>query len=408
VLNGAIAKFTRPIDLELRQPQASTARLIEELIQRRWHGSSPIDPSADRSKVVAAAQDEGLVEVYVPQEYNGDWKHFIGVVSHLYLNDSAEFTISKATELVADAHKPGAALADISLCWEAMGPDALPVFEPLISDPDPNIAFAAARAAVFVGDEPARLALLQMASDGGNPNQLDAVRTLGALPSTPETRHMLRTLLDSDRAEVRIEAYRILADSGEGVITRPIGDNFLLDIVESDGPPMVYATTTGVPRLAIFGHGLQLETPVTFLAMDSRLSISSSDDSPLLTIFYRDPNLLQPKDVLSHNDLPEILARLGGEGPDPEDSFTFNFNDVVAIAQKLIGSNQVYGTSLSGEKMACIFELQHQRLESDAWTVVPHNNEAGRPQGTHIETPQPSPQPAAGGAGSDGLHAGGS
>jgi flagellar basal body P-ring protein FlgI len=418
VLNGAIAKYTRPIYLQLRQPQASASRRIEELIQRRWHGVSPIDPSADRSKVVAAAQDEGLVEIYVPDEYNGDWKHFVGVVSHMYLDDAPEFTIAKARELVTEAHKPGAPLTDISLCWEAMGPDALPIFQPLISDPDPNIAFAAARAAVFLGDEPSRLALLEMASDPSHPDQMEAVRTLGLLPSTPETRHMLRSLLDSDRAEARIEAYKILADSGEGIVSHKIGDNFILDVVESDGPPMVYATTTGVPRLAIFGHDLTLETPITFLAMDSRFSISSSDDSKLLSLFYRDPTKLQPTDVLSHNDLIEILARLGGEGPDEDDTFNFNFNDVVAIAQQLVAQNRVYGTRLTGERVACVFELQHQQLESDGWTSVPRDNTAGRPQGTNLATPQPTPRAqtpvAAPGAApavppaNDGFHPGGS
>src|SRR5208282_3107655 len=136
--------------------------------------------------------------------------------------------------------------------------------------------------------------------------------------------------------------------------------------------------------------------------------ISSSDDSRLLTIFYRDPQRIQPQDVLSHNNLAEILARLGGEGPDPDDTFNFNFNDVVAIAQQMVASHNVYGTRLSGEKMACIFELQHEQLETDQWTRIPHENLAGRPQGTHVETPQPAPQPAGGGAGNDGLHAGGS
>ncbi len=312
----------------------------------------------------------------------------------MYLDDAPEFVVAKARELVEEAHKPGAKLTDISLCWEAMGPDALAIYQPLISDPDPNIAFAAARAAVFMGDEPSRLALLEMAADSTNPEQMEAVRTLGDLPSTPETRHMLRTLLDSDRAEARIEAYRILADSGEGIITHTIGDNFFLDIVESDGPPMVYATTTGVPRLAIFGHDLTLETPLTFMAMDDRLSISSSDDSRLLTLFYRDPQRLQPIDVLSHNDLVEILARLGGEGPEPSDTFNFNFNDVVAIAQQLVSSGQVYGTKLSGEKVACVFQLEHKELESDRWLSVPKDNTAGRPQGVNLAAPQPAPIPS--------------
>ena len=64
----------------------------------------------------------------------------------------------KSRELVEMAQKPDAPLADISLCWEAMGDPGLPMFEHLISDPNPDVAFAAARAAAFLGDEAARRA----------------------------------------------------------------------------------------------------------------------------------------------------------------------------------------------------------------------------------------------------------
>lgn len=392
IMNGAESKINRPINIELRQPQISAARRIEELIQERWHGTGPFDPSGDRTRMVASAQNEGLVQIYIPEEYHGDWRHFIGVVSHLYLDDSPEFTIAKTKQLVIDAHKPGALLADISLCWEAMGETALPIFEPLISDPDPSVAFAAARAAAFLDDAPAREALLQIAMDSNSQYQLDAVRTLGALPSRPETRHMIRNLLDCDKAAVRIEAYKILCDSGEGIFTQKVGDSFLLDIVQSAGPPMVYATTTGIPRLAIFGNHLSLETPLTFTAMDSRLSISSSDGTDQLTLFYRDPQQREPKDVLSDNDLAVILARLGGLGSATEDaSFNFNFNDVVAVAQQLIDSQRVYGNNMDGSKVACVFELEHAPMENDPWTRLPRDMEAGRPQGGTLDDSQPTP-----------------
>jgi hypothetical protein len=392
ILDGAISKIDRPINLELRQPQVSTARRIEELIQERWHGSSQYQPDGDNSRIVALAQNEGLVQIFMPPEYHGDWQHFVGVVSHLYLDNSPEFTVAKAKELVALSRKPGAPLADISLCWESMGESALPIFQPLISDPDPSVAFAAARAAAFVGDGAAREALLQTAMDSSSNYQLDAVRALGELPVGPETIHMIRSLLDSDKAEVRIEAYKILSDAGDSAIfTVKVGGGFLLDIVESAGPPMVYASTSGVPRLAIFGTNLSLQTPLTFTAMDTRLSLSSSDGTDKLTLFYRDPNSRTPKDSLVENDLARILARLGGEATETEDAFNFSFNDVVAIAQQLIDSQQVYATTLDGRKLACIFELEHAPMEADPWIRLPRDMEAGRPQGSYQETVQPTP-----------------
>jgi hypothetical protein len=419
VLNGGMVKFDRPINLEIRQPQISTARLIERLIANHWKSPTADDiANRDRSKVLAWPQDEGLVQIYVPLEYRGDWKHYLGVISHLYMNDSPDFKINKAEELVAEAHKPNAKLADISFCWEALGPDVLTIFEPLISDPDPDVAFAAARAAAFLDDGPARQALLHMASNDAQPNQLDAVRTLGSLPPSAETTHMLRMLLDSSKADVRIEAYRILVNNDtqfqsytdesrqaaaaeDGIISFKIGDRFLLDVVPSQGEPMVYATSTGIPRVAVFGLDLKVDSPITFTAMDTRFSISSADGTKLLTMFYRDPEAQRPTSVLTHNDLVEIIARLGGEGPDEEDRLSFNFNDVVAIAQQLVESHEVFGLTLEGNKRECLFELQHPQVATEAWQSIPSDTYAGRPQGGGIGSPS-SAAPSGGKTGGGG------
>ncbi len=412
ILGGGIVAYDRPIHMELRQPQLSTARVIEELVAHRWNAPTLHEVlTGDRSQVVAIPEDEGLVEVYVPHQYRGDWKHFLGVLSHMFLDDSPAFVAGKAKQLVAEAHKPNAPLADISLCWEAMGGDALPIIEPLISDPDSDVAFAAARAAAYCGDAPAREVLLHMASDSTDRNQLYAVRTLGGLPATPEIMHMLRTLMGSERAEVRIAAYRILVNNSSqylaydtepekqlgfldeyGFMTKKIGDRFLLDVVPTNGPPMVYATSTGVPRIAIFGRNVSLQTPLTFMAMDTRFSISSSDGTKLLAMFYRDPRRPHPVEIATGNDLAEIVARLGGEGPAGEQTLDFTFNDVVALTQQMVDTRQVYGDT-DGKPLACVFELQHPQLETDNWSRIPDDNIGGRPQGNRA--------PAAAGAGSD-------
>ena len=397
VLNGGVARFDRPVSLQLRIPQASTARLIEQIISQRWDAPTQVGMVQGTGRdVVAKAENEGLVLVYVPSEYRGDWKHFLGVVSHLYLNQSAGFLARKEQELAALAVKPGAPLADISLCWEAMGAQALPSFEYLIGDPNPDVAFAAARAAAFLGDGPAREALVQMALDPPQHNQLDAVRVLGELPDSPEVDSMIDQLLDSDRADVRVEAYRLLVagpvsgsdseDDGSSrhnrVITYDISHRFLLDMIPSKGPPLIYATSTGIPRIAVFGYGVSLHTPLTFTAMDMRLSISSQDTTKLLTIFYRDPMSRDPERVESHNDVPEIFARLGGKGPpDPDENFTLSFADIVAVAANLAKQHCIYGTLPDGSPAECAFELEHPRLETDTWSSIPSENREGRPQG---------------------------
>ncbi|HEX4056481.1 MAG TPA: flagellar basal body P-ring protein FlgI [Tepidisphaeraceae bacterium] len=416
VLNGGVVRFDRPINLEIREPQYSTARLIEQLISQRWLAPTQLGTvHGDKSDLVAKAENQGLVLVYVPPQYKGDWKHFLGVVSHLYLNQSPAFQAGKLRQLVARAHQPNAPLADISFCWEAMGAEALPMFEPLISDPNPDVAFAAARAAAFLDDEPAKRALVDIALDPAQHNQLEAVRALGELPDSPEVDHMIAQLLDSDRADVRVAAYRLLIasrdldqesadDSGGqmrhhyGILTYNIAHRFLLDIVPSEGPPMIYATSTGVPRIAVIGHRMALSTPVTFTAMDMRLSITSSDGTNLLTMFYRDPLSPDTVKVETHNDLPEILARLGGEGPDDSHQFDLSFGDVVAVAQQLVAGGQVYGVSLAdNSRRQCTFELEHPLLETDEWTSIPTDNPQGRPQGDAAVVTAPARTVRAGG-----------
>jgi hypothetical protein len=402
VLNGGVSRFDRPISLQLRVPQASTARRIEQLIAQRWDAPLQVGlVQGDTRDVVAKAENEGLVLIYVPEEYRGNWKHFLGVVSHLYLNQSPAFLARKMRELTQLAVVPGAPLADISLCWEAMGEPALSSFEPLISDPDPDVAFAAARAAAFLGDGAAREALVQMALNVHQHNQLEAVQVLSELPDSPEVDHMIAELLDSDRADVRIEAYRMLVQSkpmlGDsdsdsqpptdgtshyGIVTHDINHKFVLDVVPSKGPPLIYATSTGVPRIAIFGREVALRAPLTFTAMDMRLSITSSDDTSDLTIFYRDPLAKDPEHTLTQNDFPMILARLGGVGPpDPEQNFDLSFADVVAVAEKLVTEHSVYGASFDGPPLECAFELEHPRYQTDQWTSIPSENREGRPQG---------------------------
>ena len=361
--NGKVEQ-DRPIFLQLRDPQRSTARLIENRLWDCFHDFS-----------VAAAQDEGIVSLYVPRSYHGDWQHFIGVVQHLYLNTSPEFNARKAKELVVEAHKPDALLEDISYCWEGLGKDALPFILPLLTDDQPEVAYAAAHAAVFIGDNTgaAEQRLIQMAQTTNHPFRLSAVQTLGMLPSSAALNNRIRDLLSSDEAMVRIEAYRVLAQNGDNsVFTKfispsndPENEKFALDIVESDAPPIIYASRQGAPRIAVIGKTPTIQLPVMYSAMDNRLTISSIGKENYVTIAFRDPLRRDLVKVLSLPTATELIARLGGAGARGEDHMNFAYGEVLAILEALSESHELTADDGSGHTWGTAFVLQDLQRARD-------------------------------------------
>jgi hypothetical protein len=357
---GGTVQKDRPILIRLRRAQLSLSRAIEYRVNDFFQRTD-----------VARAYDEGLVQLFVPETFDGDWKHFVGLVNHLYLESDTAFNVAKARQLADAAQKPNAPLEDISYAWEGLGNSALPIIVPLMSSAQPDVAYAAARAAACIGDQSAVTALGQMAQTGGNPFQLSAVQTLGILPRSPQIDQMLRSLIDTDQTLVRVEAYRILADHQDSAIySTVIHERFALDIVPSQGPPLVWASRTGVPRIAVFGQKPALRTPMIFAAINDRLTISAAPGEQNVHIFYRDPTRAEPISILSRPDVAEIVARLGGEGPIEETHFNFDYGDIVAILQALADRQLIYSqpspTSLASSQLPVPFVLQAEgRLQEE-------------------------------------------
>lgn len=323
VMNGGMVMLDRPLWLRLRAPQISVARTMEMRVDQRFQ-----DEQASKT------EDEGLVYVFVPKSFNGDWEHFMGVVTHLYLNGAPGFGTVKAKELAQEALKPDALLQDISYCWEGIGQDALPFIQPLYGHAGPEVAFAAARAGACIRDAAAEQALMEMARVEGHPFQLNAVKTLGALGESTRITRMLTELLGSKNALVRVEAYRILAEQeSPAIISRPVRDLFVIDRVPCEGAPMIYASRSGVPRIALFGQTLSLKLPIMFSAMDHQFTISTPPDGRAIVLFDRtDPSKQAGIERRMRPDVYEMIWRLAG-GTD--DGFAFGYSDLVGILQAL-------------------------------------------------------------------------
>src|SRR5439155_20450005 len=127
---------------------------------------------------------------------------------------------------------------------------------------------------------------------------------LGQLPASPMVDKLLSQLLASDQASVRIEAYRVLARHKDSsiytrVVKRGENEKFILDVVPGGGPPMIYASRQGLPRLAVFGDRTAVDLPLTFAALHNHLSLSSVEDDGQVVIFYRGSELKKPVRVTS-------------------------------------------------------------------------------------------------------------
>ena len=144
IMSGGVMTDDRPLWLRARNPQLSITRSLEMRLDLRF--------AERQGEPVARTQDEGIVHVYVPKAFNGDWEHFMGVVTHLYLDSTPGSGLIKAKALAAEAIKPDARLLDISYCWEGIGEESLPVIQKLYTHSSPDVAFAAARAGAFIGD----------------------------------------------------------------------------------------------------------------------------------------------------------------------------------------------------------------------------------------------------------------
>lgn len=352
VMNGGIMVNDRPIWIRARQPELRVTRAIEIRINDRFDGS--------KGERTAKTQDEGVVYVFVPARFSGDWEHFIGICTHLYLDGSPAIGSIKAKMLAQEALKPKAALQDISYCLEAIGKDALPFIQPLYTNASSDVVYAAARAGAFLGDSSAEDALLDIARTEDHPFQLNAVKTLGALAQSTRIDRMLADLLSAKNALVRVEAYQVLADHGSpAIISREVHGAFYLDRVPSDGLPMVYATRSGVPRIAVFGPENVFNMPVMFSTLNDKFTVSTLPDRSSLMLFDRTNDYpIGGVERRIRADLYEMVWRLSGGG---DDGFKFGYSDLVGILQSMS----------SGKHIKCTVVLQDSPAMRDTIEDAP-------------------------------------
>ncbi len=192
------------------------------------------------------------------------------------------FTERKAAELVKCLADPKAPHHDISIALQALGRSIMPDYlQPLYTSTDPEVRFWAGRAGAALNDVGGLVVLEEFAKDEASPFREEAVKNIVAISHSGDTIRAtlsLMRLVNSPSTADRIAGYvGLVKVSSSAIRTYDVSKKFFLDIVRSDGPPLIYVTQSRVPRIALIGHDLQLPAGTFYVSPDNLLTINVSD-----------------------------------------------------------------------------------------------------------------------------------
>jgi len=97
-MGGGFVTTDRALQLRLRTPQWNISRALESVINTRFQAVADKQRQDGRGMCVAEAQDDGYLNMWVPVSYKGNWEHFAGVATHLYINLNPSVAAVKAQD----------------------------------------------------------------------------------------------------------------------------------------------------------------------------------------------------------------------------------------------------------------------------------------------------------------------
>ncbi|MFA7238231.1 MAG: flagellar basal body P-ring protein FlgI, partial [Phycisphaeraceae bacterium] len=317
ILSGGQVIVSPLLALQLNQPSYLRSRQIADRINGRFP-QMPADP-----RPLADAKSDELIQLNVISAFTDDPKRMVELVNALFINPTDRFNHDKALELRAILEKPEnhRYAPQITLAWQAMGPNQLPFLRSAYDHAAPVVRFAALEAGARLGDLRAAEPLFHIAV-ANQPGTADrAVAMLGQIlrrhTDNIRVATMLRQLLDADDAIVRLTAFDALANVGDPIIqTRPFTDKFELAMVPSV-KPMIYVTRRDLPRIVVFDNNLAFNRPLLFSTADNSLMLRLDQNDPNLSVYYRSPDQPRGSTTQLLPLVPNLISLLANHPTDP-------------------------------------------------------------------------------------------
>ncbi len=395
VMAGGIVSIKIPVILELYTPSYRFSYLIQQIINQRYAGNPP----------VASAENDRIVQLRVPRRYQNNPAHFVNMVMHLYLEQNVPgFTQAQAKRLLKALGDPTAPLNQISMALAQLGRTVLPEIEPYYHSADARVAFYAARAGTLIGDEDAVTVLKQIVTEGHGPYLMEAVKTLEHSRDALRSSLAFQHLLQSPDPRTRLLGYKALLQiHSSEIYSQAVGGKFMLDILASGGPTLIYATRTGDPRVAIIGRVPKLLPGSLYVSQGNAITVNyplqtaaqkpqraghgkaqRSANLPV-KLYYRDPLTHQLIEMSCGPELPDVITALA-QAPNPFSPrynprapyIAASYERIVAMLFSLCANQDISGTFMMQKKappsMALYASLNEPRPSGHTLGVYRHGH----------------------------------
>lgn len=271
----------RNLSISLR-PDYRSVRMSQRIAHRIGQRFHDYDQYGIK-RPLAEAKTDSRIELVVHSRYLDNYPRYLQCIRHILLRDTNIERHLRMQEL-QEQLLIGPTAEKASLELEAIGTEAIPVLKRGLASDVLEVRFHAAQALAYLGQSEAA-PILGEAAAVEPAFRVYALAALAALHNG-EAAIELRKLLDHESLETRYGAVRALStiDSDDPAIAGEEADkNFVLRVVDSDGPPMVHMTKRQMAEITVFGAAQQFEAPMVASA-GPRFLVKTEPGRPTVTI----------------------------------------------------------------------------------------------------------------------------
>lgn len=305
----------RDMSVELRREYANhrmSTRIAKRVSDRFY--------DYDRSGIqrpLATAKTDSQLELKLHSRYRDNYPRYLQCVRHIALRESSVEKNLRMKQMLGDLQfGPTAQLA--ALQYEAIGSEAIPFLKKGLQSSDFEAQFHSAESLAYLGDT-SGLPVLVKAIDEEPAFRVFALAAAAATMS-PEATIQLQPLLSHDSQETRYGAFRAMttiAPEDGAVAGRKMRGEYMLHVLNTQGPPLVHVTQRHKAEVVVFGVDQKLRTPAVLRA-GRYIMIRSAPTGEKLHLALLAPD--QPERRMEVSTRIEELIRavdqLGGTYPD--------------------------------------------------------------------------------------------
>jgi flagellar basal body P-ring protein FlgI len=272
VLGGGSAYSDYPLFLKLKKPDFKMASAIRNRIIQRFGPGT------------AVTENEVLIVLTPPKRFESRGRDFVTLVKAIYVVESDELNARRAA-ILSGRLASGQDMARSEASLIGLGRISSPHVRKILGSENEDVRLRAARVMLSYGEYDVLGVLRAILYDSKSGLRMEAIHTIAEWAPAEQTCGLLSKLLGDADMAIRLAAVDELVQCGSSLVAREnVGGKLFLDIVESSGSPVIYATRTGGPRIVLFGRDLKAQGDVFLTAADNGVTLNGRWDSDNITV----------------------------------------------------------------------------------------------------------------------------